>query len=300
MREPNPIFSKLPALQLQAVSRIYRSRRHQGAWWKQLLKPEFDQHLVLDQIDLKIYAGQCLGLVGPNGAGKSTLVKLLTGMLQPDTGQISVLGFEPSRRQVDFLSQIGVVFGHKTSLWWDLPVRHSFEAIQKIYQTPSEVFLRDMQHYANLLHIEHLMERAVRQLSLGERIKCELVLALAHQPRVLLLDEPTIGVDMESKQQLRAVINHVVQEKQIAVLLTSHDVNDLLSCCSHIALLQAGRLFENCTLDELLKRFNISPNNSRSLEESLINTFRANHANDEEFIFGNELMHEIPGEDEDD
>ncbi|SFU97169.1 ABC-2 type transport system ATP-binding protein [Xenorhabdus koppenhoeferi] len=117
MQEPNQIFSTLPALQLQAVSRFYRSRRHKGAWWKQLLKPEFDEHLALDQVDLKLYEGQCLGLVGPNGAGKSTLVKLLTGMLQPDTGQISVLGFEPSRRHVEFLSQIGVVFGHKTSLW---------------------------------------------------------------------------------------------------------------------------------------------------------------------------------------
>ena len=130
------------------------------------------------------------------------------------------------------LTQMGAVFGHKTSLWWDLPVRHSLEAMQRIYRVDPAEFHADAKRFARALSIDHLMERTVRQLSLGERIKCELVLALSHRPRVLLLDEPTIGVDMESKQQLRALIAQVMRDRQIAVLLTSHDVNDLIACCT--------------------------------------------------------------------
>ncbi|WP_210311688.1 ATP-binding cassette domain-containing protein [Brucella endophytica] len=293
--------TQTPLVQLQAVSRVYRSRRHTGAWWRQLLKPEFNEHLALDEASLEIHAGQCLGLVGPNGAGKSTLVKLLTGLLQPDSGQISVLGFDPGKRQSAMLNQIGVVFGHKSSLWWDLPVKHSFEAVQKIYQTPPDVFNHDAQRYAELLRIDHLMQRAVRQLSLGERIKCELVLALAHQPRLLLLDEPTIGVDMESKQQLRAVINQILREKKIAVLLTTHDVNDLLACCSHIALLQAGELFQYSALKDLLGEFGLTSDNSRGLEDCLIEAFRARRDDDEEIEFGSVVLAGgVPEDDDED
>ena len=136
-----------------------------------------------------------------------------------------------------FLTQIAAVFGHKTSLWWDLPVRHSFDAIRRIYRVPVDAFRKDVALFAGMLHIDKLMDRTVRQLSLGERIKCEVVLALAHRPRVLLLDEPTIGVDMESKQQLRELINRVVEERQVATLLTTHDVTDLTACCMHIAFI---------------------------------------------------------------
>lgn len=298
MNDPS-VSPPTPAVYLRDVSRVYRSRRHNGAWWRQLLKPEFNEHLALANASLQIYAGQCLGLVGPNGAGKSTLVKLLTGLLQPDSGQISVLGFEPGKRQSAMLNQIGVVFGHKSSLWWDLPVKHSFEAVQKIYQTPPNVFNRDAKRYAELLRIDHLMERAVRQLSLGERIKCELVLALAHQPYLLLLDEPTIGVDMESKQQLRAVINQVLEEKRVAVLLTSHDVNDLLACCSHIALLQAGELFFNSTLSNLLAEWGLKSDNSRGLEDRLIEIFRARREGDEDIEFGSIMLADGAPEDDD-
>lgn len=291
--------SPLALVRLQGVSRVYRSRVHAGTWWRQLVKPDFIEHLALSEASLEIHAGQCLGLVGPNGAGKSTLVKLLTGLLHPDSGHINVLGFEPAKRQSEMLNQMGAVFGHKSSLWWDLPVKHSFEAIQKIYQTPPDIFDQDARRYAKLLRIDHLMDRAVRQLSLGERIKCELVLALAHQPRLLLLDEPTIGVDMESKQQLRTAICQILQEKEIAILLTSHDVNDLLTCCTHIALLQSCELFYHNTLNKLLESFNITADNSRGLEDSLIETFRSRRNGDEEIEFGSALVAAGVSEDDD-
>lgn len=257
------------------VTRIYRTRRHEGPLWRQLLRPTFDTYTALDDVNLQIRAGECLGLVGPNGAGKSTMIKLLTGLLKPSSGRISVLGHEPGRLSSQFLTQIAAVFGHKTSLWWDLPVRHSFDAIRRIYQVPVDTFREDVALFADMLHIDKLMDRTVRQLSLGERIKCEVVLALAHRPRVLLLDEPTIGVDMESKQQLRTLINRVVEERHVTTLLTTHDVTDLTACCTHIAFIQGGNVFQIEAMDELLRRFGVSRDNGGLLESRLIETFRA-------------------------
>ncbi|KVP22546.1 ABC transporter [Burkholderia multivorans] len=257
------------------VTRIYRTRRHEGPLWRQLLRPTFDTYTALDDVNLQIRAGECLGLVGPNGAGKSTMIKLLTGLLKPSSGRISVLGHEPGRLSSQFLTQIAAVFGHKTSLWWDLPVRHSFDAIRRIYQVPVDTFREDVALFADMLHIDKLMDRTVRQLSLGERIKCEVVLALAHRPRVLLLDEPTIGVDMESKQQLRTLINRVVEERHVSTLLTTHDVTDLTACCTHIAFIQGGNVFQIEAMDELLRQFGVSRDNGGLLESRLIETFRA-------------------------
>ncbi|WP_296653777.1 ATP-binding cassette domain-containing protein [Paraburkholderia sp.] len=263
------------AVDAVGVSRIYRTRRHEGPLWRQLLRPTFDTHAALTEVNFQIRAGECLGLVGPNGAGKSTMIKLLTGILKPSSGRISVLGHEPSSLSSHFLSQIAAVFGHKTSLWWDLPVQHSFDAIRRIYRVPVEAFREDVALFAGMLHVDTLMDRTVRQLSLGERIKCEVVLALAHRPRVLLLDEPTIGVDMESRQQLRTLINRVVAERQVAALLTTHDVTDLTACCTHIAFIQGGNVFQVKAMDELLRQFGVSRDNGGLLESRLIETFRA-------------------------
>ncbi|AIO34943.1 ABC transporter family protein [Burkholderia cenocepacia] len=263
------------AVDVVGVSRIYRTRRHEGPLWQQLLRPTFDTYTALDSVSFKIHAGDCLGLVGPNGAGKSTMIKLLTGLLKPSCGRISVLGHEPGRLSSQFLTQIAAVFGHKTSLWWDLPVRHSFDAIRRIYRVPVETFSEDVALFAGMLHIDKLMDRTVRQLSLGERVKCEVVMALAHRPRVLLLDEPTIGVDMESKQHLRALINHAVEERQVATLLTTHDVTDLTACCTHLALIQGGKVLETQTMDGLLRQLGVSRDNGGQLESRLIEIFRA-------------------------
>lgn len=288
------------AVDVVGVSRVYRTRRHDGPLWRQLLRPTFDTHAALDQVNFQIRAGECLGLVGPNGAGKSTMIKLLTGLLKPSSGRISVLGHEPGRLSSHFLTQIAAVFGHKTSLWWDLPVRHSFDAIRRIYRVPADAFREDVALFAGVLHVDTLMDRTVRQLSLGERIKCEVVLALAHRPRVLLLDEPTIGVDMESKQQLRTLINRVVVERQVAALLTTHDVTDLTACCTHIAFIQGGNVFQVKPMDELLRQFGVSRDNGGLLESRLIETFRARGmTHDEERTFCNTaLVDSMGGEDD--
>ncbi|MGR3910830.1 ATP-binding cassette domain-containing protein [Burkholderia sp. SR8] len=279
------------AVDVVGVSRIYRTRCHEGPLWRQLLQPTFHTYKALDDVNFQIRAGECLGLVGPNGAGKSTMIKLLTGLLKPSNGRISVLGHEPGRLSSQFLTQIAAVFGHKTSLWWDLPVRHSFDAIRRIYRVPVDAFREDVAVFSDMLRIDKLMDRTVRQLSLGERIKCEVVLSLAHRPRVLLLDEPTIGVDMESKQQLRALINCVVEERQVATLLTTHDVTDLMACCTHIAFIQGGNVFQIKAIDDLLRQFGVSRDNGAMLESCIIEIFRARGmTNDEEQTFCNSAL----------
>lgn len=235
-------------------------------------------------MSLSIRPGECLGFVGPNGAGKSTLVKILTGLLKPSGGDLSVLACRPSDRRTAMLSALGVVFGHKTSMWWDLPVRHSFDAVRRIYRVPETAFGAQVEHLAGTLHLHHLMDRPVRQLSLGERVKCELALALSHRPRVLLLDEPTIGVDLESKHQLRNLIRSESSDRQLAVFLTSHDVNDILSCCSHIELVHAGRVFESGSLDDILDRLRVRRENTRDFEEKLIGRFRDQRRTESEIV----------------
>jgi len=298
--KPHATERGIVAVDVAGVGRIYRTRRHDGPLWRQLLRPTFDTHAALDQVNFQIRAGECLGLVGPNGAGKSTMIKLLTGLMRPSSGSISVLGHEPSRLSSRFLTQIAAVFGHKTSLWWDLPVRHSFDAIRRIYRVPADAFREDVALFGGMLQIDMLMDRTVRQLSLGERIKCEVVLALAHRPRVLLLDEPTIGVDMESKQQLRTLINRVAVQRQVATLLTTHDVTDLTACCTHIAFIQCGNVFEVKPMDELLQQFGVSRDNGGLLESRLIETFRARGmTNDEERAFCNTALADNIGDDDD-
>lgn len=287
------------AVDVADVSRIYRTRSHEGAFFRQLLRPTFIEHVAVDNVSFQIRAGQCLGLVGPNGAGKSTMIKLLTGLLKPSSGRISVLGFEPGKLSPQLLTKIAAVFGHKTSLWWDLPVRQSFDAMQKIYQVRAETFNQDVERFSALLNINGLMNRTVRQLSLGERIKCELVMALAHRPRVLLLDEPTIGVDMESKNQLRMLINQIVSERNVAVLLTTHDVNDLVTCCTHIAFIQAGHVFQLETMEGVLQMFGVSRDNSRALESCLIETFRSRGgASNADIEFGSTVLDEAAEDDD--
>lgn len=279
--------SAQPLVKIDKVSRIYRTRRHEGSFWRQLVSPTFDEYLALDGVTLDLPKGRCLGFIGPNGAGKSTLVKMMTGLLEPTSGRIEVLGHQPSLRTPAMLGRIGVVFGHKTSMWWDLPVRQSFEAVQKIYRVDRATFQQDVERLAEALNIGALMSRTVRQLSLGERVKCELALALSHRPDLLILDEPTIGVDIESKHELRALIRADVRERETAVFLTSHDVGDLLSCCNDVALVYRGRVFEHLPVDDFLDNLGANRGDTQGLEELLIDLFRSQRRSEnEEIDFG--------------
>jgi ABC-2 type transport system ATP-binding protein len=196
----------------------------------------------LKEITLTIERGQCVGLLGPNGAGKSTLIKILTGLMTPCSGTVRVLGIDPSKQSNDFLRTLGVVFGHKCSLWWDLPLRVSFENFGLIYGVPSNEFESRLDTLVSALSLKLVLDRPVRQLSLGERVKAEIVSALLHRPSLVFLDEPTIGLDVCSKDELRRFISQIGEYWGGTVLLTSHDMADIERCCRRTLLLDKGRL----------------------------------------------------------
>ena len=230
-------------IQAEELSKSYRLRKPtEGILGSvgSLFCPQYDEKEVLRDISFEIRAGECVGLLGQNGAGKSTLTKILTGIIRPTAGKACVLGFSPQKRDLEFLRQIGAVFGHKTALWWDLPVRDSLEAARLIYRTEKDIFDKTLAELVECLSLKHILDQPIRQLSLGERVKAELAANLLHRPRVLFLDEPTVGLDLSSKYQIRDYLNMKKKQDGLAILLTSHDTGDIEGCCDRILIVHQG------------------------------------------------------------
>jgi ABC-2 type transport system ATP-binding protein len=206
-------------------------------------------------VGFAIERGAMVGYVGPNGAGKSTTVKMLTGILVPSSGGISVCGLVPSRQRIELAKRIGVVFGQRIQLWWDLPLRDSFELLRHIYRVPEDRYRRNLERFVELLDLAPLLATPVRQLSLGERMRGELTAALLHDPEVVFLDEPTIGLDVVAKARVREFLAEVNKERGVTVLLTTHDLTDIERLCSRLLILDHGRVIYDGGLDELKRRY---------------------------------------------
>ena len=197
-----------------------------------------------------IEAGEMVGYIGPNGAGKSTTIKMLTGILVPTSGEISVAGLEPSARRSDLARRIGVVFGQRTTLWWDLPLRDSFELLQKIYRIPADRYRRNLDDFLALLDLGPLLDTPVRQLSLGQRMRGDIAAALLHDPEILYLDEPTIGLDVISKGRLREFLRRLNAERGTTLLLTTHDLQDIEALCRRVIVIDHGTaIFDGALAD---------------------------------------------------
>jgi ABC-2 type transport system ATP-binding protein len=195
-----------------------------------------------------------VGYIGPNGAGKSTTVKMLTGILVPTSGRISVAGIDPSRGRVDLTRRIGVVFGQRTTLWWDLPLRDSFDLLRRIYRVDAGRHRRNLAEFTELLDLGDLLDTPVRQLSLGQRMRGDIAAALLHDPEILYLDEPTIGLDVVSKGRLREFLRRVNAERETTLLLTTHDLQDIEQLCSRVMVIDHGSLVFDGSLEELHRR----------------------------------------------
>jgi ABC-2 type transport system ATP-binding protein len=206
-------------------------------------------------IDLQIARGAMVGYIGPNGAGKSTTIKMLTGILVPSGGRVRVDGLEPSRERTALAGRIGVVFGQRSQLWWDLPLRDSFELLRFVYRVPAARHAENLRRFAAGLELGPLLDVPVRQLSLGQRMRGELTAALLHDPSILLLDEPTIGLDLVSKEAVREFLVAINREQGTTVLLTTHDLTDVERLCERLLIIDHGRVIEDGTVAGITERY---------------------------------------------
>ena len=219
------------------------------------IKRQRQSIIAVNNVSFDIGAGETVGFLGPNGAGKSTTVKMLTGVLVPTSGDIRVNGLSPYRDRLDHAMNIGVVFGQKTTLWWDLPLRDSFELLQVIYEISLSDYRKAMAWLVDILDLGPLLERPVRQLSLGQRMRAELAAALLHRPPVLFLDEPTIGLDIAVKQRIREALRELNKEWGVTVLLTTHDLRDIEEICQKLIVINKGELVYDGSLENFRNQF---------------------------------------------
>jgi ABC-2 type transport system ATP-binding protein len=232
---------------------FYVAARQPGAWGavRGLVRRETRTVHALEGISFQIEAGELVGYIGPNGAGKSTSIKVLSGILVPDSGRCEVMGRVPWRERIEHVRRIGVVFGQRTQLWWDLPVAESFDLLRDIYRVPAAEYAHAREELVALLDIAPILDVPVRQLSLGQRMRCDLAAALLHAPPILFLDEPTIGLDAVSKLAVRDFIRRLNRERGVTVILTTHDMDDIEALCRRVILIGDGRILSDGPLEEL-------------------------------------------------
>lgn len=209
----------------------------------------------LENISFNIDEGELVGYIGPNGAGKSTTVKIMSGILTPEKGSCSIIGRVPWKDRVAHVSRIGVVFGQRSQLWWDVPVNDSFDLLKDIYSIPGQEYCKRFSDLVEVLDISNFLKTPVRQLSLGQRMRCEVAAALLHSPRILFLDEPTIGLDAVSKLALREFLRNENRRNGVTMILTTHDMDDIESLCSRVMVIGRGKLLYDGKLEMLKEQY---------------------------------------------
>ncbi|MEV2243634.1 ATP-binding cassette domain-containing protein [Streptomyces sp. NPDC049970] len=224
-------------IELDGVEKVFDVRRRTG-----FLRRERREVRAVDGISFRVSRGEMVGYIGPNGAGKSTTIKMLTGILAPSGGRLRVAGIDPSKERTKLAHRIGVVFGQRTTLWWDLPLRDSYRLMHRMYRIPDRRYRENLERCVELLDLEALLEVPVRQLSLGQRMRGDIAAALLHDPEVLYLDEPTIGLDVISKAKVRGFLRDLNAERSTTVLLTTHDLTDIEQLCERVMVIDHGRL----------------------------------------------------------
>lgn len=222
---------------------------------KSLFHTEKLEKTALDEFSFNVEEGEFIGLIGPNGAGKTTLIKLLTGIIKPTSGSASVLGYNPAILKDEFKRQYALVMAQKSQLWWDLPAKDSFLLNKEIYGISQEKFDKNLEYFTELFQVKDLLNVQARRLSLGERMKMELISCLLHEPKVLFLDEPTIGLDAIAQKQMREFLKRINKEKGVTIFLTSHYIEDIKYLCDRVMVINKGRKMYDGNLDSLLNKY---------------------------------------------
>jgi ABC-2 type transport system ATP-binding protein len=246
-----------PLIDVRELSKDFRTfKRREGVWGsiQNLFVRDYTTVKAVDRVSFAVQRGEMVGYIGPNGAGKSTSIKMLTGILVPSSGSACVNGFLPYKQRRQYVKTIGVVFGQRTQLWWDIAVVESFKLLRRIYEVPEKDFRERMEKFNEILGIQDYLFTPVRKLSLGERMRCDLAAALLHNPPLLFLDEPTIGLDVVAKDQIRKFLRAINREFQTTVLLTTHDLDDIEELCRRIMIIDHGRLLYDGPLDSLKQK----------------------------------------------
>lgn len=244
-------------IELKNISKTFRvAKRNAGLREavKALFKKEYTEIRALDNVSFKIFDGEMVGYIGPNGAGKSSTIKIMSGILTPDSGECIINGRVPWKERIAHVKEIGVVFGQRNQLFWDVPVVDSFELIKDIYKVNEVQFRKNLSELTELLDIGEVIRTPARQLSLGQRMRCEIAASLLHNPKVLFLDEPTIGLDAVSKIAVRNFIKTINKERGTTVILTTHDMQDIEALTERILLIGKGKILLDGTLNDLKKR----------------------------------------------
>jgi len=222
---------------------------------KSLFKREYEDVKAVNNVSFSIEEGELVGFIGPNGAGKTTTLKCLSGLLYPTSGKLEVLGYNPWDRKHEFLKQISLVMGQKNQLWWDLPAMETFILNKEIYEVPQEKFDHVLNNLVDLLEVKDVLNIQVRKLSLGQRMKCELIAALLHSPKVLFLDEPTIGLDVVMQKKMRDFIKSYNQKYKATIILTSHYMDDVSQLCERVIIIDKGKLIFDGSLREIVEKY---------------------------------------------
>ncbi|WP_168121601.1 ABC transporter ATP-binding protein [Paenibacillus sp. HB172176] len=240
---------------LRKEFRVQKNREGLGGAMKDLFRREYREVRAVKDISFQIPKGEICGYIGENGAGKSTTIKMLTGILVPTSGHLQVNGYVPHKDREKFVNEIGVVFGQRSQLWWDIGVIESFRLLRKVYRVPETEFKKRLDNLVERLQLGDLLNRPVRKLSLGQRMRCELVASLLHNPSILFLDEPTIGLDIVVKTEIRDFLMQMNKEEGTTILLTTHDLQDIEALCSRVIMLDDGKVIYDGGLNELKTRW---------------------------------------------
>ncbi|MCK6489015.1 MAG: ATP-binding cassette domain-containing protein [Planctomycetes bacterium] len=248
----------MPVITAEGLSKVFRTfDRRPGLLGalRDVVDRRWKELTAVDGISLDVGAGEIVGYIGPNGAGKSTTIKMLTGIMTPSAGRVSVNGFDPHRERGRYVRTVGAVFGQRSQLWWDLAVGESFELLRHLYAVPEADFKARLARFDEVLSLGEFLRTPVRKLSLGQRMKADLAASLLHDPPVLFLDEPTVGVDVVTKARLRSFLQELNRERGTTILLTTHDMQDIEALCSRVVVIDHGRIMHDGALATLKERY---------------------------------------------